>query len=251
MQEAKMNFFHQLQTAFDQLVKANNLSKVEVKVKAAPLKPEEAIGSTKRDDYVLLKGKERLIQAEVLGCRGQAFTSSLGNFNGTLAEVLQLPLDNDFHRAIYIATLNAVACHNGIVGNTLHCRNEGPEKCSKQVVEYFRNAYGNPRILMLGYQPALAEALANEFNVIVLDLDPANVGRSIRGVKILDGHKDVEQCLESSDVVFSTGSIICNESIERYYNTGKPLILYGSTGSGAAALLNIPRFCPESLNGRE
>lgn len=250
MSEYNNGFYCQLRTAFKQLVKNNSLSNVEVIVKAAPLKPEDAIGFTKRDDYVLLKGKERLIQAEVLGCKGQAFTSSLGGFNGSLSKVLNLPQDNDFNRAIYIATLNAIICNTGIVCNTVHCRNEGPEKCSENVVDFFQKNYGSPHILMIGYQPALAEALVKNFYLNVLDLDPANVGRIINGVHILDGLKDAEECIETADVIFSTGSIVCNGSIEKYYNVGKPLVLYGTTGAGAAALLNIPRFCPESLSGR-
>lgn len=243
-------FFDRLKVALKQLVDKHNLSQTEILVKASPLKPEDAIGSTKRQDFVILKGKERLLQAEILGCRGQAFTSAIGDYTGTLEDVLELSLADDFQRAIYIAVLNAVACYDGKVNNTIHCRNEGPEKCSCQVVDYFRSTFGNPRILMLGYQPAMAEALIKEFEVEVLDLDPANIGQTIRGVYIRDGAVDTEKCLNFCDVIFSTGSILCNGSIESYYNSGKPLVLYGTTGAGAAALLDIPRFCPESLNGR-
>ncbi|WP_198006941.1 hypothetical protein [Desulforamulus reducens] len=49
-----------------------------------------------------------------------------------------MPLENDFHRAIYIATLNAIACFTGKVSNTIHCRNEGSEKCREKVIEYFK-----------------------------------------------------------------------------------------------------------------
>ncbi|ACV64173.1 conserved hypothetical protein [Desulfofarcimen acetoxidans DSM 771] len=249
MQTYNSSFFKQLSKAFNDLVDPYNKKEVTINVKAFPLKPEDAIGSTQRKDFVLLKGKERLIQAEVMGCKGQAFTSAIGDYNGTLEDVLKLPLIDDFQRAIYIATLNAIACLNQKVSNTIHCRNEGPEKCCRQAADYFRKAYGNPRILMLGYQPAIAEALNKEFHVNLLDLDPANIGRTINGVRIRDGVNEAEQCLNDSDVIFSTGSIICNNSIDDYYNANKPLILYGTTGSGAAALLGIPRFCPESLDG--
>ncbi len=246
MQNCTGDFFRQLQTAFNRLVDMNNLRSAEVKVKAAPLKPEEAIGSTKRKDYVLLKGKERLMQAEVMGHKGQAFTGSIGDYSGSLAEVLELPLTDDFQRAVYIAAVNAAAAYTGKVRSTVHCRNEGPEKCSMQAADFFRKNFGRPSILMIGYQPALAEALVKELPVKVLDLDPANIGRTINGVQILDGVKDAERCLKNCDVIFSTGSILCNRSIDKYYRTGKPLILYGTTGAGAAALLDIPRYCPES-----
>lgn len=244
-------FYDKLNSAFNRLVDRQNIRGAQITVKAAPLKPEDAIGSTSRQDYVLLKGKERLLQAEVLGCRGQAFTSAIGDYNGTLAEVLQLPLTDDFQRAIFIATINAVACRAGLVNNTRHCRNEGPENCSRQAADFIRQNYGQPRILMLGYQPSLAEALVKEFQLNLLDLNPANIGRTINGVQIHDGLAELDQCLNNSDIIFSTGSILCNGSVENYYNTGKPLVLYGTTGSGVAALLDLPRFCPESLAGQE
>ncbi|MDD3653370.1 MAG: DUF364 domain-containing protein [Desulfotomaculaceae bacterium] len=243
-------FFSSLQKEFALLVDESQLRQAEVKVKAALLSPEHAIGATRRQDYVLLKGKERLLQATVMGTKGQAFTGAQGDFAGTLENVLALPLINDFQRAVYIATLNAVACYTGKVGNTIHCRNEGPELCAHQAVEYFQNNYGCPRILMIGYQPALAEALHNAFpSVTVLDLDPANIGQTKNGVLIKSGFEDLSNYIANSDVIFSTGSTICNATIDTIYNAGVPLVLFGTTGAGAAALLGITRFCPEATCG--
>lgn len=53
-------FFHRLQKEFARLVDEYKLKQAEVKVTAKPLSPEDTIRSTKRQDYVLLKGKERL-----------------------------------------------------------------------------------------------------------------------------------------------------------------------------------------------
>ncbi len=242
-------FFHRLQKEFARLVDEYKLKQAEVKVTAKPLSPEGSIGSTKRKDYVLLKGKERLLQAEMMGCRGQAFTGSLGDFAGTLEDVLALPLTNDYQRAVYTATLNAAVCHTGKVANTIHCRNEGPELCARQAVDYFQKNYGKPRILMIGYQPALAEALHQAFPLTVLDLDPANIGREKIGVLIENGAAPLDKHLAACDVIFATGSTMCNDTIDELTQSGKPLVVFGTTGSGAAALLGIPRFCPESIDG--
>lgn len=247
----KNNFFNRLQKEFALLVDESKLRQAEVKVKAGLLSPEDAIGATKRQDYVLLKGKERLLQAVVMGSKGQAFTSAQGDFAGTLEDVLSLPLTDDFQRAVYIATLNAVVCHTGKVDNNIHCRNEGPEQCALQAVEYFQKNYGRPRILMIGYQPALAEALHKAFSsVTVLDLDPANIGQTKNGVLIRSGDTGLAEYIAGSDVIFSTGSTICNATIDTLYDTAIPLVLFGTTGSGAASLLGITRFCPESTCGR-
>ncbi|MDD2554536.1 MAG: DUF364 domain-containing protein [Desulfotomaculaceae bacterium] len=251
MTENKGLFFSRLQKEFARLVDEHKLKQAEVKVTAKPLSPEDAIGSTKRQDYVLLKGKERLLQAELLGCRGQAFTGSLGDFNGTLEDALALPLTNDYQRAVYTATLNAAACHTGKAGNTIHCRNEGPELCARQAVEYFQKNYGKPRILMIGYQPALAEALHQAFPLTVLDLDPANIGQVKSGVLIESGAIGLDKHLAACDVIFATGSTICNDTADALTQGGKPLVIFGTTGAGAAALLDIPRFCPESIDGAD
>lgn len=244
------SFFNRLQKEFALMVDESQLRQAEVKVKAALLSPEDALGATKRQDYVLLKGKERLLQATVMGSKGQAFTGAQGDFTGTLEDVLALPLTDDFQRAVYIATLNAVASHTGKVDNGVHCRNEGPELCARQAVEYFQKNYSWPRILMVGYQPALAEALHSAFsNVTVLDLDPANIGQIKNGV-LIKGGADLETYIAASDVIFATGSTICNATIDTIYNAAIPLVLFGTTGAGAAALLGITRFCPEATCGR-
>jgi hypothetical protein len=243
-------FFIQLKEKFEALADEFGLRDAAVNVKASLLSPEDSIGITKRKDYVILAGKERLLQAEVLGCKGQAFTGAQGDFSGTLKDVLELPLTDDFQRAIYIATLNAVVCHTKKEEQTIHCRNEGPERCAQQAAEYFREHYQDSRILMIGYQPALAEAISgNGIALTVLDLDPANIGKTKNGVLIKDGSENLEQYISEHDVIFATGSTVCNATIEPFYNAPIPLVLFGTTGAGAAALLGIERFCPESTCG--
>lgn len=244
-------FFNRLQKEFVKLVDEFQLRQAEVKVKASLLTPEEAIGSTKRQDYVLLKGKERLLEATVMGCKGQAFTSAQGNFECTLEDVVALPLTDDFQRAIYIATLNAIVCYAGKGDQTIHCRNEGPELCAQQTATYFNDKYRDLRILMIGYQPALAEALYKAGNsLIVLDLDPENIDKTKNGVLIRNGADGLEEYISGSDVIFATGSTICNDTIDTLYNASIPLVLFGTTGAGAAALLGITRFCPEATCGK-
>ena len=248
--EYKDLFFTQLRDEFAKLVDEYQLRQAEVKVKASLLSPEDSIGTTKRKDYVILAGKECLLQATVMGCKGQAFTGSQGDFSGTLEEVLALPLTDDFQRAIYIATLNAVVCYTKKDEQTVHCRDEGPEQCAIQIASYFKENYDNSRILMIGYQPAMAEAIHNAgIPLIVLDLDPANIGKTKNGVLINNGAECLDEYIADSDVIFATGSTICNATIDVLYNAPIPLVLFGTTGSGAAALLGIQRYCPESTCG--
>jgi len=247
----KSAFFERLQEKYSELVEKYDLEQVRIDVKASPLSSEEAIGITKRQDYVILKGKERLLQASLLGNKGQAFTSAQGDFSGTLEEILNMPLENDFQRAVYIATLNAVVCYIGKEENTIHCKNDKPEKCSEKAVEFFKKNHEGNKILMIGYQPALAEALKlADFEITVLDLDPDNIGKNKNGIFIKDGEKDLDKYIKINDVIFATSSSICNGTIDTVYQTEKKLILFGTSGAGAAEIMGISRFCPESTCGK-
>ncbi|MEA1998446.1 MAG: hypothetical protein U9N61_03860, partial [Euryarchaeota archaeon] len=51
------------------------------------------------------KVPERLMQAEFSVFCGQAFTDMYGDFEGTLQDVLAMELNNNYRRAIFVATL--------------------------------------------------------------------------------------------------------------------------------------------------
>ncbi len=237
-----------------ELVEENNLHDGRVVVKARSLTPDEAIGNPERDDFPILKGKERMMQAEFLGSFGQAFTDMYGDFEGTLDDVLNMELNNNYRRAVFIATLNAVMKHLNLIEKTVHCRDSGPKDCSMDLVEFISENYKNknPKILFIGLQPALASECSKKFRIKVLDLDRDNVGKEKFGTVILDGgiRGNVDDAVEWCDVMLATGSTIINETIsdvikasEKY---NKQVIFYGNTISGAAKLMNLKRFCSRS-----
>ena len=90
---------------FERIVAENDLLDETVVIRAKPLTPEEAIGNPESEDFPILKGVERLMQAEFSGCFGQAFTDMYGDFEGTLQDVLAMELNNNYRRAIFVATL--------------------------------------------------------------------------------------------------------------------------------------------------
>jgi hypothetical protein len=100
--------YTEIKERFAQIVMENNLLDETVRLSAKTLTPEEAIGNPECEDFPILKGHERLMQAEFKGSFGQAFTDMYGDFEGTLQDVLCMELNNNFRRAIFIATLNAV-----------------------------------------------------------------------------------------------------------------------------------------------
>lgn len=248
----------------------------QVSVRAKPLSSEEAIGRPKRKDFPIIKGKEVMIQSEFREHFGQAFTDNPGNFQGSLQDVLNLSLDNNFHRAIFVSTLNAVTRYLGLSEGTQHCIDDAPEKCAEELFAsltdtlcFGRNSaltpktnfglradkilreYGNVKVGLIGYQPAMLEYLANALgarNLKVTDLDAERIGTIKHSIEIWNGSKDTETLIQQSDIVLATGSTIVNSSTDEILKLvkqhNKEYILFGCTISGIASLLGLKRYCP-------
>jgi hypothetical protein len=215
-----------------------------ITVSAGPLTVEEAIGTPEETDFPIQQGKEKLMEARFREARGQAFTDHYGNYSGTLQEVTELPLDSNLNRAIFVSTLNAVARSLNMADNTIHCKDSGPKECSKQIFDHIRDQHGQCRITIIGFQPALAEALNKKTEVRLIDLDPDNIGQTKRGV-LVEGGDATKDAIEWCDILLVTGTTLANSSIDLFL-TDKPVLFYGTTIAGGAALMGWDRFCPKS-----
>ena len=236
------HFFTNLLEKFREIVKEHNFASEEISVSGKVLSNEEAIGNPDRKDFPLLTGKERLMQAEFKGFKGQAFSDMPGPFHGTIASIIEKEPENNWERAVLIATINAVCAYLGIADKTIHCKDNEPEECAKQLTTHIRENYGDAKIALVGLQPSMLEALSAEFTVRNLDLDKDKIGSIKFGVEIEDGIAKKDQVLDWCDVIVATGSTSANGSIVNYLNQ-KPVLFYGTTVSGTATLMNLPRFC--------
>lgn len=226
------------------LCRQENLLQEHIKVKARTLSTEEAIGNPEDKDFPLQKGNERLMQAEFRGTRGQAFTDRYGDFEGSLEEIFSMPLENNFRRAVFVACLNAVMRSLGRIQNTVHCRDEEPKTCAEALVRHVRERYGSVKITQAGFQPRMIQALAPVFSLRVLDLDPGNIGSEKFGITV-EGPEQTAQAVAWADLLLVTGTVLVNGTIDVFL-TEKPVIFYGTTIAGAAALMGWQRFCDQS-----
>ena len=215
-----------------------------VSVSARGLTPAEAIGRPGRTDYPILSGKEVMLMADVQGGKGQAFTDAPVAFHGSLREVLELDLEGDPHsRGLFVAVLNAVMARLGRADNTVHCRDGGPEFCARHMADWVAEAYGTPKIALVGYQPALIGALSQHFPLRVLDLNPEHIGTVKDGCPVLDGKADRQAVIDWADLVLCTGSTLCNGTIVDYLELEKEVVFFGTSLSGAAPILGLKRMC--------
>jgi uncharacterized protein (DUF4213/DUF364 family) len=224
-----------------------------VQVTIGTLSAKQALGSPVRQDFPLLQGKEVMIEAQVLGSYGQAFTDTPKDFNGSLNDVLSLALNTNDNRAIFIATLNAVTAHLKMTTGTRHCHDEEPEECARTIARYIMDDSGKVKIGLIGLQPAILENLVLTFgaeNVRCTDLNPDNVGSRKYGAEIWDGRTDTEKLIERCDVLLVTASTIINSTYdgiqEKASMQDKRLIIFGVTGAGVSALLGLERVCFQS-----
>ncbi|MFA9462663.1 MAG: Rossmann-like domain-containing protein [Velocimicrobium sp.] len=233
-----------LKKEFIRILENEKMLEDEVEVSMKTLTPYEAIGITKRKDFPIVSGKEVMLQAEYRGAYGQAFTDSPAVFNGTMKEICALNLLEDMHaRGLFVATLNAVMNYLNKADRCVHCKNDGPELCARKVVDEIKKQYGEPKIALVGYQPAMLEELAKYFELRVLDLNQANIGQMRYGVLIEDGEEQYNQAIAWADLILCTGSTLCNGTIIKYMQLEKEVLFFGTTLSGAAPILHLRRIC--------
>jgi hypothetical protein len=235
------HFYDELRKKAHDLLKVHGLLDRKVKVKARALSTEEAIGNPEGDDFPLQKGKERLMQAEINGAKGQAFTDRYGDFEGRVKEILAMPLENNYRRAIFVATLNAGLRAVGGTDRTIHCKDKDPALCAQELVGYLRENYGAVRIGQVGFQPRMVEAVGASFPLRVLDLDPDNVGEKKYGI-LVEGSDSQDDVIDWADLLLVTGTVLVNGTIGDFLGN-KPVLFYGTTISGAASLMGWERFC--------
>ena len=237
--------YEKLRTAFQNIAEENGIATDTVRIRARALSPKEAIGQTVRTDYPILQGREVLLQAEYKGAKGQAFTDAPADFSGTLKEIFNLDILCDAHaRGLFIAAMNAVFKKLGRICNTVHCKEEEPEICAREMALFIKKQYGNPKIVLVGYQPALIEKLSKTFEMRVLDLNPDNIGQMRYGLRVEDGKAAYrEAVLDWAGLVLCTGSTLSNGTIVDYIDIGKETLFFGTTFAAAAYVLGLKRAC--------
>jgi len=246
MKETEITIFEKLQKELKMLADKNKLGERQLDITCSVLSPQEAIGDQEREDFPIQKGKEKMVQA-CFGCSyGQAFTDMPNTFSGKINDLTGMTLKTNYERAVFVSGLNAVLRELKMTDRTVHCKDEGPKKCSLELAEMVEKEYGNPQIALFGLQPAMAEVLSQKFTMRIFDLDNDNIGKNKFGTVVENGFCDMNDVEAWADLFLVTGSTLCNGTIVNFFNIKKPVVYFGITVAGAASLLNLKRFCPQS-----
>jgi hypothetical protein len=244
-----MDILEKARQELDRTCKERGLDRAE-RITVRALTPDEAIGAEADENFVIKKGKERVIEAVYGEARGQAFTDAPGNWEGTLGELLALDLGTNGYRAVFTAGLNAVMRRLELAEGTVHCKDDEPTKCGEEMPERLHQRFGTKRYGMIGLQPAILKKMVDAFGKVgmrVADLNPDNIGQVREDLVVMDGEKDLAELVEWCEVGLATGSSVVNgtinEILERFEAAGKLVVFFGNTISGVAALLNLERIC--------
>ena len=236
-----------------EIVAEKGLGDADVAVSVSVLTAEEAIGLPTRRDFPLIEGKEHLVEATLSGAKGHAFTDSPRGFRGTVGEALALPLSSNHNRAVFVAVLNAALRSLEMLETSLHCRDDDPERCAKEMAGYVHDKWGQVTVGLIGLNPAIAEALVNTFGadrVRITDLDRKNVGAVKFGVTVWDGRTRTEELIRRSGVVIVTGTTLVNGTFDSIWNWirgyTRDYLIYGVTAAGVCELTGWNRMCPYS-----
>ncbi|MEN6617676.1 MAG: DUF364 domain-containing protein [Syntrophorhabdus sp.] len=234
-----MEIYDVLRKEFAQLTR--DMLDENIAVSARSLSVKEAIGEPDRDDYPLVKGKEVMVEAEFRGSKGHAFTDMPGRFEGKLDDIIELSLEDNFQRAVFIASLNAVMRELGLIEGTVHCRDKEPAACARELVDYIKEQFGDPRIAFVGFQPAMIEQLSKVFEMRVLDLDEDNIAKNKFGL-VIESPDATGDVLAWSDIILATGSTCVNGTIVQFISE-KPVIFFGVSVAGTAKICGFDRYC--------
>lgn len=244
----RVPLIERVRAAATALARESGLLTTPLRVEVRRLPPESAIGDTTEKDYPIWKGKEGIVEARLLNGVGQAFSPAPDEFDGELGDALSLDLAGDgresvANRGAFVASVNALCSHVGIASGTVHCKDEGPRECAKDLIRVIGAGYdASSRVTLIGCQPRMIESLSSAYQLRVIDLDPDNIGKSF-GATTIEGAERTNEALEWCDVALVTGSTLVNGTIDRFVGLGCHTVFYGITIAGAAALLDLDRFC--------
>jgi len=228
-----------LKDALRREIQANNLIGKHIRMTCKALSTEEAIGKPEHRDYPIVKGKESIVEAVFEGARGQAFTDMFENAEIPVEELLSISLDSSSKRALFVSGLNAVFRYLRLCEKTVHCKDEEPVECAKQLPERIKH---RQNVLLIGHQPRFLEILSSIGNLRVIDLDRNNIGKTFSGVTI-ESREMTPDGIRWCDLIFATGSTLVNGTITDFLELNKPVMFYGVTISAAATILNLDTYC--------
>ena len=169
--------------------------------------------------------------------------------------MLELSLDNNRNRALFLAATNAALAHFGLIKGTVHCKDDAPEKCAFDIAMSARITDAQT-VGLIGFNPAIAHGLIREFGteaVRITDLNSQNIGTNKFGVKLWDARTQTAELIRTRDLILVTGTTLVNGTFDEILKltraAHKRLVVFGITAAGVCRLMNVERWCSQAQDG--
>jgi len=245
-----MTILEQLRLAFRQFCKREKIGLSET-INIEPLTPADLYENENHSELPLLQGKEHLIQASYGRFQGQVFTPEPCAWEGSIQEVLDSDMSDMKNRSLLFAIVNAVVRSKLDMQCTEDCQGRGPVYCAPEIASRMEVWFGLKKYALIGFQPLVIQNLIESFgakNIKVLEIAGFTSEDTYNGVEILHGLENLETIVEWCDVGISSGITLVDDTIDTIWNayndTRKPIIFFGTTVSGTAALTGLQWICP-------
>lgn len=239
--------YGQILSAFNQLDGAKELLQEKVSVTASA-EPEKTL-RPKDDPPSTVARPEYAVTATLCGVKGEAYTETPEDFEGTLQQALDIGPGEKGISVVTIAALNAAVSYLKKTPGTFPEGEEAHTRYADALCKYVTEHYGTNNIVLVGYDGYLVKRFMDEgLDFWTMDRDPDHIAQDrFHHVVVNNAKRNRESSFVWGKYFIVTGSTLCNGTILHYLNSGKELLFYGITCQGTATLLNLPWFSPENI----
>lgn len=187
---------------------------------------------------------EYRVTAVMKGVCGEAYTECPKGFEGTLKEVLDLPVSEEGIPAQTLAAINAAMSLLGLCPGSFADDPAVHAAYADNLCRFVTEQYGSSNLVLIGYDGYIVKRFSEEgLDFWTLDRNPSNITQDcFNHVIVNSGKYNREACFAWGKVLLITGSTFCNGTVLHFLNRNVPVLFYGITCAGISKLLDLPWF---------
>lgn len=240
--EKELDIYKDIKNKFIKVLNENKVNLEENIISTTYLSGKDIFKDSDIKDYPLNNKNEVLVESRYKNSVGQAYINDYVYFEGSIEDVINLNLEDDKNKAIFISVINSVLKELGLIKATVHCKDNQPEECAVEIGRYLEKLKIK-KIYLIGYQPTFIKILHSSFKIDVYDLNPLNIGKSNNNIEIKHSNEKPANFDTKDSILLVTGSSLTNNTFNQFFDLDIKVIFYGTTVAGVAYLLGLKRLC--------
>ena len=188
---------------------------------------------------------EYRVIADYEGAKGEAYTETPFEFEGTLREAVEIKPTEAGIDARVIAAINAALCSWDFLPGTFPDDPEIHHKYAADLYNYVtRNMGYRSNVVLIGYDGYIVKKFVEGgMDFWTLDRNPSNISQNRFEHVVVNGAKlNREACYEWGQLFLLTGSTMTNGTVTHFLDREIKTLFYGITAAGPARLLGLHWF---------